>query len=52
MGLFGNSQELQFGTCSLWQTTGKSGEQRGNSLIEENGELGRARLSKESIGGN
>ena len=47
MGLFRNSQELQFGTCNLWQTTGKSGEQRrGNSLIEEKGELGRARLSR------
>ena len=27
MGFFGNSKELQFGTCYPWQTTGKSGEQ-------------------------
>lgn len=47
MGFFGNSKELQFGTCYPWQTTGKSGEQsRVTFFYRGEGGLGGAVITK------
>ena len=47
MGFFGNSKELQFGTCYPWHTTGKSGEQsRGTFFYRREGGLGGAVITK------
>ena len=41
MSFFGNSKELQFKTSKLWQTIGKSGEQRrGENRGEKGGDWG------------
>mgnify|MGYP006996556857 CR=1 FL=1 len=43
MGLFQNNRELQFGTCNLWQTTGKS---RVPFFYKREGEFGEAVINK------
>ena len=37
MGIFGDSNELQFGACSLWKTASKSREQRRTFFDREKG---------------
>lgn len=50
-GYLGLAVELQFGTCKLWQTISKSGEQRrGIRLYRGKGETGRGCFRHESIG--
>lgn len=48
----GIGEELQFGTHKLWQTIGKSGDQRTGKLVyREKEEIGKGCLESKSIGG-